>query len=129
MANQYLSIAELKRYFPSMFRHALADNNDDGIGDDSILQQYIDNALPYLLSRNPALADLDPDVIKAHCVDYVIMQLYDRMGVTEKALYYRQKITEGLKVTTGKASKSEDDSVDLREIPSKVFTDDEFEKW
>ncbi|HOO49816.1 MAG TPA: hypothetical protein PLK94_00860 [Alphaproteobacteria bacterium] len=129
MANAYLSLAEVKTYIPPDILNSLTDNNDDGTADDSVITAYIDDALPYVQGINPSLTD--DDLLRIACRDYVLMEIYNRFGLAEKTDYYRQKMMDGLRRTTGTASQADEESStpSLAEFSFSTFDDDEMDLW
>ena len=129
MANAYLTLDDAKTYIPPDILDALTDNNDDGDADDTVIQKYIDDALPFVQGISPSLTNAD--LLRIHCINYVLMELYNRFGIMEKVEHYRRLIVDGLKRTTGTASQADEAS----STPSKgdftysTFDDDEMEYW
>jgi len=129
MANAYLTLDEVKTYIPPDILDSLTDNNDDGDADDTVITQYIDDALPYVQGINPSLTD--DDLLRIACRDYVLMEIYNRFGLAEKTDYYRQKMMDGLKRTTGTASQAPEENPTPAKITHtfSTFDDDEMDLW
>jgi len=129
MANAFLSLDEVKTYIPPDILDSLTDNDDDGSGDDSVIQQYVDDALPYVQGINPSLSD--EDLLRIACRDYVLMEIYNRFGLSEKTDYYRQKMMDGLRRTTGSSSQAVEESStpDMVQASSDTYDDDEMDLW
>ena len=129
MANAYLSLEEIKTYIPPDILDALTDNNDDGTADDTVINRFIDDALPYVQGVNPSLTNAD--LLRIVCRDYVLMEIYNRFGLSEKAEHYRRLLADDLRRTTRTASQAESTATtpSTADYDYSEFDDDEMDLW
>jgi len=129
MANAYLTVLDVKTYIPPDILNSLTDNDNDGSADDTVIQQYVDDSLPYVQGINSLI--VDADLLRIHCINYVLMEIYNRFGLAEKADFYRKKMVDGLRRTSGIASQATEEM----STPAKTdyefstFDDDEMDLW
>jgi len=130
-----MTVSDIKTYFPPDILNALADDNEDSYADDTVIQRYIDDALPVIQAINPDLdATSDANLVRTLTAKYVIKELYSRFGLRENATSAHEEFVDLLERATGVATQlvAEVEAIDTSvhvDSDDQVFDEDAMELW